>query len=128
MNQKELKFEAPRYLNELREATQTNKQQWTHGSSSAPLVLELDTWEIGYEGTFAHITEWHVNQSNCTMILEAGTGYEEIDFPFCVAMLGQIVSREDFLKYFSELQEEFRVSPTPGGDAPTPSDKLNTNV
>lgn len=128
MNQKELKFEAPRYLNELREATQTNKQQWTHGSSSAPLVLELDTWEIGYEGTFAHITEWHVNQSNCTMILEAGTGYEEIDFPFCAAMLGQIVSREDFLKYFSELQEEFRVSPTPGGDAPTPSDKLNTNV
>ena len=110
-----LKFSAPQELNNLKNASSLEKYTWVYGSnSSEELKLDLETWVISSEKQekSAHITQWKVNQQEHSMILEedSNESYQEIDLSFAVAMLGQLVSREDLIRYLKQLKKEFAKS------------------
>jgi hypothetical protein len=110
-----LNFSAPQELNNLKEAGSLEKYTWIYGvNSSDELKLDLDTWIISSkeQEKSAHITQWKVNQQEHSMILEedSNESYQEIDLSFAVAMLGQLVSREDLIRYLKQLKKEFAKS------------------
>ena len=110
-----LKFSAPQELNNLKNASSLEKYTWVYGSnSSEELKLDLDTWIISSkeQEKSAHITQWKVNQQEHSMILEedSNESYQEIDLSFAVAMLGQLVGREDLIRYLKQLKKEFAKS------------------
>ena len=110
-----LNFSAPQELNNLKEAGSLEKYTWIYGvNSSGELKLDLDTWIISSkeQEKSAHITQWKVNQQEHSMILEedSNESYQEIDLSFAVAMLGQLVSREDLIRYLKQLKKEFAKS------------------
>ncbi len=110
-----LNFLAPQELNNLKEAGSLEKYTWVYGSnSSEELKLDLETWVISSEKQekSAHITQWKVNQQEHSMILEedSNESYQEIDLSFAVAMLGQLVGREDLIRYLKQLKKEFAKS------------------
>ena len=110
-----LNFSAPQELNNLKEAGSLEKYTWISGvNSSDELKLDLDTWIISSkeQEKSAHITQWKVNQQEHSMILEedSNESYQEIDLSFAVAMLGQLVSREDLIRYLKQLKKEFAKS------------------
>ena len=110
-----LKFSAPQELNNLKNASSLEKYTWVYGSnSSEELKLDLETWVISSEKQekSAHITQWKVNQQEHSMILEedSNESYQEIDLSFAVAMLGQLVGREDLIRYLKQLKKEFAKS------------------
>ena len=98
-------------LNNAKEAVLFNKYNWFYGGDlSNKLWLNLDNWTIYSDrGQIAHITEWKVNQNAHSMVLgqDAGNNYQKIDLPFAMAMLGQLVSREDLVCYLKQLPKEF---------------------
>ena len=110
-NRIELKFIALNELNNVKEAVLFNKYNWFYGGDlSNKLWLNLDNWTIYSDrGQIAHITEWKVNQNAHSMVLgqDAGNNYQKIDLPFAMAMLGQLVSREDLVCYLKQLPKEF---------------------
>jgi len=110
-NRIELKFIALNELNNAKEAVLFNKYNWFYGGDlSNKLWLNLDNWTIYSDrGQIAHITEWKVNQNAHSMVLgqDAGNNYQKIDLPFAMAMLGQLVSREDLVCYLKQLPKEF---------------------
>nr|WP_314804531.1 hypothetical protein [uncultured Capnocytophaga sp.] len=110
-----LNFSAPQELNNLKEAGSLEKYTWIYGvNSSDELKLDLDTWIISSkeQEKSAHITQWKVNQQEHSMILEedSNESYQEIDLSFAVAMLGQLVGREDLIRYLKQLKKEFAKS------------------
>lgn len=110
-----LNFLAPQELNNLKEAGSLEKYTWIYGvNSSDELKLDLDTWIISSkeQEKSAHITQWKVNQQEHSMILEedSNESYQEIDLSFAVAMLGQLVGREDLIRYLKQLKKEFAKS------------------
>lgn len=110
-----LNFSAPQELNNLKEAGSLEKYTWIYGvNSSDELKLDLDTWIISSkeQEKSAHITQWKVNQQEHSMILEedSNESYQEIDLSFAVAMLGQLVRREDLIRYLKQLKKEFAKS------------------
>ena len=51
--------------------------------------------------------------------------YEAIDLVFAMSMLGQLVKREELIRYLKQLEVEFeRSSPTPN----TPNDDETNNI
>jgi len=110
-NRIELKFIALNELNNAKEAVLFNKYNWFYGGDlSNKLWLNLDNWTIYSDrGQIAHITEWKVNQNAHSMVLgqDGGNDYQKIDLPFAMAMLGQLVSREDLVCYLKQLPKEF---------------------
>ena len=94
----ELQFTAPKILESLTSATETNKVQWTYGGKGeSPLYLNVNDWQIFSDADqeSAHITKWLVNQDNSAMLLaeDADSSYQKIDFAFAMSMLGQTVQQ-----------------------------------
>ncbi len=113
MEKLELRFTAPKVLNELKESQSLDKKQWFFGGDeSMPLLLDIDNWIIHCDAnnTEAHITNWKVNQDKNAMIVEEDENYENITFSFSASMLGQIVKKDDLIRFLGELQEVFQVS------------------
>lgn len=114
MEKLELKFVAPRVLDELREAKPLDKEQWFYNADKTmPLSLDIENWQICCEANNinAHITEWRVNQDSNAMVVDnEESDYEKISFPFSAAMLGQIVRKEDLIRFLGELQEAFEIA------------------
>jgi hypothetical protein len=108
----ELKFTSPSKLETLNNPTEVNKVQWTYGGNNEyPLSLDIEKWQIcsDVNGKAAYITNWLVNQETNAMVLpeESGDSYSKIDFAFVVSMLGQIVKRDDLIRYLNDLKEAF---------------------
>jgi hypothetical protein len=112
MTKIELKFTSPIKLETLSSPTKVNKVQWTYGGNNEyPLNLDIEMWQICSDANekAAHITNWFVNQEINAMVLpeESDDSYSKIDFAFAVSMLGQIVKRNDLIRYLSGLKEAF---------------------
>jgi hypothetical protein len=63
---------------------------------------------------------------------ESDSSYSKIDFAFAVSMLGQVVNKNDLVRYLLELQEEFEnmssdLPETPKQDIEDSNNNNNTN-
>ncbi|GIM59641.1 hypothetical protein [Capnocytophaga canimorsus] len=134
MEQLVLKFVAPREFNELKATATLEKVSWGYRDDpNAELKLNLDDWTINCEaqGKSSHITKWKVSQDKYSFSLEQDVdGYEQIDLAFAMSMLGQLVNREQLIKYLKQLQDEFeKMSQVPfDDDADNQEDKTNDNI
>ena len=114
----QLKFKSPKELDNLKEAKQIEKNVW-HYASDAESVLELDTetWQIScpQNQQKARINEWMVDETNFSMKLKTDDtpgDYRDIDYPFAVAMVGQLCPPQTLVLYLRQLAEVFKMRPS----------------
>lgn len=123
----QLKFKSPKELENLKEAKQIEKNEW-HYTSDAGTVLELDTetWMIScpQNQQIAKINEWMVDETNFSMKLKTDDtpgDYRDIDYPFAVAMVGQLCPPQKLALYLKQLTEVFKMRPSSEGEEKKPS-------
>ena len=107
-----LKFVSPKLLNELGEASPQNRQSWFLEDTQDELELNTANWVIGTSTEQAIINQWEVNESNHTMRIKTGNsseGFEPLDYPFAVSMIGQIGNKKHLQDYLTSLQQIYLI-------------------
>lgn len=107
-----LQFVSPKVLNELGQAKMVDCETWLYDETDEKLELNTEDWTICSESEQAKINRWEVNQSTHRMRLRTGSssdGFEPLDYPFAVSMIGQIGNRQNLQDYLASLQEIYLV-------------------
>ena len=108
-----LEFISPKVLNNLKSGQFASKVVWGYNNvPNTDLTIDTDDWNIEcvMSSKKGNITEWLVNEETNQMILnseENKDGYSEIEYPFAISMLGQLVDRTDLIRYLVSLQNTF---------------------
>ena len=107
-----LQFVSPKVLNGLGQARSIDREMWLHDETDEELELDTEDWTICSETEQAKINRWEVNQSTHRMRLRTGSssdGFEPLDYPFAVSMIGQIGNKQNLQDYLASLQEIYLV-------------------
>lgn len=107
-----LKFVSPKLLNELGEASPQNPQSWFLVDTQDELELNTANWVIATSSEQAIINQWEVNESTHTMRIKTGSsseGFEPLDYPFAVSMIGQIGNKTHLQDYLNSLQQIYLI-------------------
>jgi hypothetical protein len=113
MSKIKLEFISPKVLNNLKHGHFTNKVVWGYDNvPGTDLTIDTDNWNIECVGFSqkGSIMDWLVNEDTNPMVLKSGVSKEdnsEIEFPFAVAMLGQLAGPNNLIRNLASLQETF---------------------
>ncbi|MDR1221367.1 MAG: hypothetical protein LBL07_00620 [Tannerella sp.] len=127
-----LEFASPKLLNELQQGQYADKVVWNyHNTLDLELILDADDWHIECpaNGKTGKLADWVVNEDTCQFALKDEEGidnYTELEYPFAVAMLGQLVERTDLIRYLISLQEVLSMTPGKPMEKMPLHDKLET--
>lgn len=108
-----LEFASPKALNELTQGQFTEKVIWSYNDDpNSELVIDADNWHIEClsNGKTGKLIDWLVNEKTHQFAIKGeatSEDYVEIEYPFAVAMLGQLVDRTDLIRYLASLQKTF---------------------
>lgn len=103
-----LKFVSPKILNELGEARSHEPELWLEEGTEDELELDTCDWNISSSAQQATIDQWEVNQMTHRMRLKSGNssdGFEPLDYPFAISMIGQIGNKQNLQDYLDSLQK-----------------------
>ncbi|MET3536720.1 hypothetical protein [Chryseobacterium limigenitum] len=107
-----LQFVSPKVLNELGQARVLDRETWFYDETDEELELDTEKWFISSGSEQAKIDRWEVNQTSHRMRLKTGSasdGFESLDYPFAVSMIGQIGNKQNLQDYLASLQEIYLV-------------------
>jgi hypothetical protein len=107
-----LKFVSPKVLNELVESCMIEKGIWLEDQTQDELKIDTQDWFISSSTEQATINLWEVNQKTHRMRLKKGSssdGFEPLDYPFAVSMIGQIGNRKNLQDYLNSLQKIYMI-------------------
>lgn len=110
-----LEFISPMILNTLKQGEFANKTTWTYyDNPNSELIIDVDKWQIIClsNGKCGGFSDWVVNEYKCQFALKKdihGDGFIDIEFPFALAMLGQLFNRTELIAYLSSLQKIFAI-------------------
>lgn len=115
MSKIKLEFKSPKALNNLKQGEVLTKETWNYSSvPNSELTIDLENWNIecAENSKKDKITNWLVNEQEHKMLLkdeDVKDNFEELSYPFAVSMLGQLVDRNDLIKYLTSLQVAFEI-------------------
>jgi hypothetical protein len=113
MGKIKLEFISPKVLNNLKYGQFADKVVWGYNNiPDTGLTIDTDDWNIECIAIAKKgiITDWLVDEETYQFVLkgnDSADNYGEIQYPFAVAMLGQLVDRKDLIKYLDLLQNAF---------------------
>lgn len=128
-----LEFASPKTLNELTQGQFAEKVVWGYNDvPNSELVVDADNWHIECpsNGKIGKLTDWLVNEKTYQFTLKGeatSDDYVEIEYPFAVAMLGQLVDRTDLIRYLASLQKVFGQMQSDNKTANEIQDNTNNN-
>jgi len=113
-----LEFMSPNELNSLATSIEKKGKLWKYiGEEDSNLVLDISDWtiECDKKAIKTPITDWVVDESQYTMKIKDDStdgNFEDLSYSFAVSMIGQLVDKNELVRYLSSLQTIFlNVSP-----------------
>lgn len=114
----QLTFASPKELDTLKSARNVDKKAWHYGNEAESILeLDTDTWNITcpQNQKSALITEWMADESDFSMKLKEDDvegNFVDIDYPFAVAMVGQICNPGLLASFIGQLLSIYNMSPS----------------